>query len=95
MLVREMQRRKKEVHKFALEPSWVEVLGDDLADKVFPRPGPAVQREDQRLLRAGVVDEAGQRLQDDPLGQVLAEEPLVQGLLQGCGRNSETSHSAT
>lgn len=83
MLVREMQRGKKQVHEFALQPSREKVLGDDLADEVLARPGPAVQREDQRLLRVGVVDEAGQRLQDDLLAHVLPEEPLLQGLLQG------------
>lgn len=83
VFVREVQRGQEEVDVFALQPSSVDVLGHDLADKVFARPGPAVQGEGEGLLGVRVVDEARDGFLDDFLGQVLPEELLVQGQLEG------------
>lgn len=78
MIMREMKCGEEKVHKFTLQASFVEVLGDNLADEVLASACPAVQREGQGLLRVRVVDEASQGFQDHFFGQVLPKEFGVQ-----------------
>lgn len=76
--VREVQGGQEEMHELAAQPGGVDVAGQQLAEEILPRAGPAVQRQGQRLLGAGVVAEARHCPQHHLLGQVLPEQPLVQ-----------------
>lgn len=73
-----MQSGDELVDILAVEAALVDVLGYYLADEVFPRAGPAMQGQGQRLLWVGVVQESGDGFHDHPLHQVLAEELPVQ-----------------
>lgn len=57
----EVKRGREHVDKLAVHSLLVNVLSDQLADKVLPCAGPSVQREHQGLLRVLVVHESVHR----------------------------------
>lgn len=93
VMMGEVQGGQKEMDEFAAQAGAVDVLRQDLAEEVLAGAGPAVERERQRLLGAGVVAETHHRLQHHVLGQVLPKELGVQLRLQCCGqRESSAPH---
>lgn len=94
-MVREVQGGQEEMDELAAQAGGVDLLRQDLAEEVFAGAGPAVQRQHQRLLGAGVVAEAQHRLQHHVLGQVLPKEPVVQLRLQRCGERDSSAPPVT
>lgn len=54
----EVQRGHKQVDIVTAQTTLVDILGDDLADKIFASACPPVQGEGERFLRLRVADEA-------------------------------------
>lgn len=77
-----MELRCENVHKFAVHPLLVNIICDELADIVLACAGPAVQRENQRLLGILVAHKAVHGLQDDAGCDVLSKQLVVQVFLQ-------------
>lgn len=54
-----VQRGHKQVDIVTVQTTLVNILRDDLADKIFARARPPVQREGERFLGLRVAYEAG------------------------------------
>lgn len=80
--MRKMQSGDEVVDISAVEASFVDALGNDLADKVLARARPTMQGEGQRLLRIRIVQKARDGFHNHLLHQVLPKELLVQLLLK-------------
>lgn len=72
---------------FAVQACLVNVLCYDFTDVVLACACAAMQREGERLFGVCIVQEAGHCFHNHLLHEVLAEQPLLEILLQGCDEN--------
>lgn len=80
--MRKMSCGCKQVNKTAGHSFLVNIFRYELAHKVLPSTGPAMQRQNQRLLRVGIFHEARDCFQDDLSGHVLPEQLCLEVMLQ-------------
>lgn len=66
----------------------VNIFGYELAHKVLPSTGPAMEGQNQRLLRVLIAHKAGDGFHDDLRGDVLPEQFCVEVMLQPCGQEN-------
>lgn len=87
-----MEFRCENVDKLAVHSLSINIFCNELTDKVLPSAGPAVQREDQGLLRIVIGHESVHGFQDDAGCDVLSEQLAVQvGLESWKVQNTEIS----
>lgn len=83
-----MQSGHKLMDVFAVQARLVNVLDNDFTGVVLACARPAMQREGERLFGVRIAQEAGDGFDNHLLREVLAEQPLLQILLQGCGERA-------
>lgn len=83
-LVRKVCCRCKQMNEAARHPFLVNIFCYNLAHKVLPGPGPAVERQNQRFLWVHVVHEACDGFQDDLRRDMLPVQLCVEVILQTC-----------
>lgn len=89
LLMWEVQSGHELVDVFALEPFVVKTFRHNLADEIFARPRPSVQRESQGFLRIRVCQKPRHGFHNHLGHQVLSEDFFPQIVFKICGRRGE------